>query len=408
MALMTTCPICNTSFKVVPDQLLLHHGMVRCGACDHVFDANHHLESLPEGSYAETALKRSPNAPISPALHDTHWSNKPAVQALINAGEQTQADSPAWTDLLGTSFTELKLDSPSAIGFFEPPKRLNNLDIPTTLLPNAGHIADGIALIDLSTPSPILPKPSLSTLALSPLALSPPTELEPAALSDIEQTEKLARRKARAAARRAEIKTVQDQKSQAKALRLNKDNPKLKPIFQARAQSISARLGKVFSYISVGVCGLSVAALMLQTLMWARYPIMNVVPMTSSVFGQLCQLTGCRHNPAVWLKPLSLDGLSLSKLPATQNMAVQGMASYRMQATIRNSSNLTVQSPDIELTISSLEGAILARKVLPSNTFKPLPVSQGSLPASTDWVIDASIDLDKRTDGYAARLVYLF
>lgn len=37
MALATTCPQCKTSFKVVPDQLKLRRGMVRCGVCQQVF-----------------------------------------------------------------------------------------------------------------------------------------------------------------------------------------------------------------------------------------------------------------------------------------------------------------------------------------------------------------------------------
>ncbi|WP_315141335.1 MJ0042-type zinc finger domain-containing protein, partial [Achromobacter marplatensis] len=38
MALTTRCPQCGTSFKVVPDQLRVRNGLVRCGACSTVFD----------------------------------------------------------------------------------------------------------------------------------------------------------------------------------------------------------------------------------------------------------------------------------------------------------------------------------------------------------------------------------
>ncbi|WP_254595254.1 zinc-ribbon domain-containing protein, partial [Achromobacter pulmonis] len=38
MALTTRCPQCGTSFKVVPDQLRVRNGLVRCGACATVFD----------------------------------------------------------------------------------------------------------------------------------------------------------------------------------------------------------------------------------------------------------------------------------------------------------------------------------------------------------------------------------
>jgi predicted Zn finger-like uncharacterized protein len=54
MALTTRCPQCGTSFKVVPDQLRVRNGLVRCGACSIVFDGRACL--LPE-----------PGAPVAPA-----------------------------------------------------------------------------------------------------------------------------------------------------------------------------------------------------------------------------------------------------------------------------------------------------------------------------------------------------
>ena len=38
MSLVTRCPKCSSAFRVVADQLRLHDGLVRCGACSHVFD----------------------------------------------------------------------------------------------------------------------------------------------------------------------------------------------------------------------------------------------------------------------------------------------------------------------------------------------------------------------------------
>lgn len=46
MSRITRCPACVTLFKVVPDQLRISEGWVRCGQCDEVFDASLHL--LPE------------------------------------------------------------------------------------------------------------------------------------------------------------------------------------------------------------------------------------------------------------------------------------------------------------------------------------------------------------------------
>ncbi len=49
MALATTCPRCKTSFRVVPDQLKLRRGFVRCGRCRNVFAGIDHLRYVDDG-----------------------------------------------------------------------------------------------------------------------------------------------------------------------------------------------------------------------------------------------------------------------------------------------------------------------------------------------------------------------
>ncbi|MBO1113179.1 DUF3426 domain-containing protein [Bordetella petrii] len=67
MAMTTRCPQCGTAFKVVPDQLRVRNGLVRCGACGTVFDGRACLVAqIPQ------AAPSSPPAPqpepVSPAL----------------------------------------------------------------------------------------------------------------------------------------------------------------------------------------------------------------------------------------------------------------------------------------------------------------------------------------------------
>ena len=67
MSLITRCPGCETSFKVVPDQLLLSEGWVRCGQCDLVFDAALHMQ-VPENEAPPVAVVAplAPTAPTAP------------------------------------------------------------------------------------------------------------------------------------------------------------------------------------------------------------------------------------------------------------------------------------------------------------------------------------------------------
>lgn len=60
MALTTRCPQCGTSFKVVPDQLRVRNGLVRCGACSTVFDGRACLVSAPGAPVAATAPASAP------------------------------------------------------------------------------------------------------------------------------------------------------------------------------------------------------------------------------------------------------------------------------------------------------------------------------------------------------------
>lgn len=56
MSLLTRCPACTTIYKVVPDQLRISQGWVKCGQCGDIFDASQHLvhiepEKLPQETF---------------------------------------------------------------------------------------------------------------------------------------------------------------------------------------------------------------------------------------------------------------------------------------------------------------------------------------------------------------------
>lgn len=48
MSMATQCPVCNTTFRVTPQQLQAQHGKVRCGRCATVFDGFSSLAALPD------------------------------------------------------------------------------------------------------------------------------------------------------------------------------------------------------------------------------------------------------------------------------------------------------------------------------------------------------------------------
>lgn len=68
MALATQCPHCHTTFRVAADQLKLRGGIVRCGACQSIFDGNAHLIDLDKP--AAPAPTEAPPAAPTPSDQD--------------------------------------------------------------------------------------------------------------------------------------------------------------------------------------------------------------------------------------------------------------------------------------------------------------------------------------------------
>lgn len=94
MALITRCPACATLFKVVPDQLRISAGWVRCGHCRRVFDARKNLQD-PES--APPPLPDAPDAPkaapVAPSAAVAATAEPPAPSSgtrRATADEMTQ------------------------------------------------------------------------------------------------------------------------------------------------------------------------------------------------------------------------------------------------------------------------------------------------------------------------------
>lgn len=116
MSLITRCPACRTMFKVVPDQLRISGGWVRCGQCDEVFDASSHLQDpqlaeaqppepvdieleMPEAPADETTVLDEPQAsvdvaltPLEPVLDETPaWESASFFQSEAETNAVTEA-----------------------------------------------------------------------------------------------------------------------------------------------------------------------------------------------------------------------------------------------------------------------------------------------------------------------------
>ncbi|MGB9109265.1 MAG: zinc-ribbon domain-containing protein, partial [Telluria sp.] len=81
MALATQCPHCHTTFRVASDQLKLRGGIVRCGACQSIFDGSAHLIDL-DALAASKAQAAQPDAAPAGDAPDTAPADATPVYTL--------------------------------------------------------------------------------------------------------------------------------------------------------------------------------------------------------------------------------------------------------------------------------------------------------------------------------------
>ena len=103
--MITRCPLCQTAFRVTAAQLGAAAGLVRCGACGHVFEAERQQVSaepgliLPPGlvtpapgpvgldeSYIRDLLREEPESgapPAAPMAAVRSFSPKPSSDATL-------------------------------------------------------------------------------------------------------------------------------------------------------------------------------------------------------------------------------------------------------------------------------------------------------------------------------------
>jgi len=83
MSFITRCPACATAFKVVPDQLKISDGWVRCGQCQQVFNATLDLQPWSPGS--EPAAPQTPQPSQQPTARRYTKPREPEPESRKDA-----------------------------------------------------------------------------------------------------------------------------------------------------------------------------------------------------------------------------------------------------------------------------------------------------------------------------------
>lgn len=148
--MLTRCPNCQTHFRVTAEQLKARAGRVRCGECQHVFNALDSLieAAVPPAAPPATESGQPPLAPTEPALAVT-VDAKPIIEAprTVEADQVAVPPAPTSDPIL----------TPQQMGFPEPARKEESLVSESVKAPDASiNRADA----DADDWSETLPEPS--------------------------------------------------------------------------------------------------------------------------------------------------------------------------------------------------------------------------------------------------------
>ena len=111
--MLTRCPACETHFRVTADQLKARSGKVRCGECQHVFNAIDSLIEEPMVVAATTPVVKDDEITVSPAPTFEPAPDLPPAEATVSEPETeasvvaaaetmepipVEADQPDWSE----------------------------------------------------------------------------------------------------------------------------------------------------------------------------------------------------------------------------------------------------------------------------------------------------------------------
>lgn len=94
MHFTTSCPACGTIFRVVPDQLKISDGWVRCGHCADVFDARLYLETWKSAAAPSAGHSANPKGPSVSPRSAPPLAFKAVSEAIVNKPLASPQEAP--------------------------------------------------------------------------------------------------------------------------------------------------------------------------------------------------------------------------------------------------------------------------------------------------------------------------
>jgi predicted Zn finger-like uncharacterized protein len=375
MALATRCPNCQVLFRVVADQLKLRGGLVRCGACRHVFDAIGSLTYIEDSAAAAPDVSAARKA-APPTLHATAVAT-PMLRTPIEDNKPRQV-RPAPT---------LDSTTPDWSG------------PPTLLAPPDAHVgASGNELPREALKRGGRIEPHFD--ARNESRSEAKAEAKPDPKHELKSESKTERHEARAArgddqaaapppAKRRRRREVQEEPPPEPVAPLTDplanlalEEPAEEPEFLRTSRTEETR---GFSVVYGGGSMLLAALLLVQLAVIFRTDVVTRWPQWRPALVQVCSLFGCNVGWPTRAELLAVVGTELQAIPGTDVL--------ELTAVVRNRAGFKVALPAIEVTLTDTTNRTLARKV-----FAPVDylASAGEPSTRIDDGLGASSDLTIR------------
>ena len=388
MSFVTQCPQCSTHFKLVPDQLRISDGWVRCGQCGEVFDARERMQPWvpPTAGAAATPPGPATQQPANPPVNPPAAQSAPAVEPLAPISETPPSD------ISQTQGTNGSL----------PDDPLPEIDFAPD--PGPGHHAEpasvpasAVAEVAGEPPSPV----EMPAALLEAQAPSAPTALADDAVEQADSIQALLMPGGFPASDRMPLEKASAPNRIRKPKGKRKDPLPPDPedvsfVRQAKRQAFWRR-PLVRATLWLLAVGLGVA-LVAQAALQQRDRLVAAYPSLKPWAEQACQPIGCEVRPLQQLESVLIDSSAMVRL---------GDGAFRFEVVLKNTSELMLAVPALELSLTnSRDEAVVRRVVLPTDWSAP----PDELPPLSELPLSVRITLvdgpELRMAGYRAVVFY--
>lgn len=346
MSYTTRCPACGTTFRVVPDQLKISDGWVRCGHCADVFDATLYLEQwTPAPTLAPTPTPQHTPSPLAaPAQEPAPTVAEPAAS---EAARPVPDSASVASGFDATAPADLAPD-----GLLGTPQE----EAPPVAAEPAVSSTSGV-----SKPGDAEPAPDTEPLTDAAAPSDPPAPPATAPAEDDFQAELVrfaARQPTDAEAPAAEPPDIPSPPPVA-ALPEGLAAPVPSPaadepgfVRQARRQAFwrSPLMRAMLSLLLV----LLLALLAVQWAVQDRDRLASRHPALAPLLVQLCEPLGCRIAP-----PRQIDAVVIESTALVRRLG----NFYAFDVVLKNTATMAVAMPALELSLTDTQDRVIARRV---------------------------------------------